>query len=189
MIEYEGDDYFFGGGGVEIGFKEFTDNDEDFATYLSWLRNIKIIQMIGRQEYLLAMDIGQIEAYVKQLNLSNNDSFFKVYHKGIFIGTFKVGHIDWRLKSADLGIMIGDLRFQKKGLSSKIMKLGIEYSFNVLGLRRLTGGCYAENIAMCRCFEACGFKLEGKERESVTLGDRYTDHVSYGLLRKDIQNQ
>lgn len=144
--------------------------------------------MIGRQEYLLTMDIDQIRDYVKQLNLSNNDSFFKVFYKGRFIGTFKVGHIDWRLKSADLGIMIGDLNYQKRGLSVKIMDLGIKYSFNVLGLRRLTGGCYAENIAMCKCFEACGFRLEGRERESLTLGDRYTDHVLYGLLKKDIIN-
>lgn len=169
----------------DIGFKEFVDNDEDFAIYLSWLRNIKTIEMIGRQEYLLAMDIDQIRAYVKKLNLSDNDSFFKVYYMGKFIGTFKVGHIDWRLKSADLGIMIGDIKFQKKGLSTKIMLLGIRYSFDILGLRRLTGGCYAENLAMCKCFESCGFKLEGKERESVTLGDRYTDHILYGLLKRE----
>lgn len=186
MSKNESDNYFYGEG--EIGFKEFVENDEDFAIYLSWLRNIKTIEMIGRPEYLLAMDIDQIRAYVKQLNLSNNDSFFKVYYMGRFIGTFKVGHIDWRLRSADLGIMIGDLSFRKKGLSTRIMKLGIEYSFGVLGLRRLTGGCYAENLAMCKCFEACGFKLEGKERESLTLGDRYTDHVLYGLLKKDILN-
>lgn len=184
MPENESSKYFYGEG--EIGFKEFTDNDEDFCMYLSWLRNIKTIEMIGRYEYLLAMDIDQIRGYVKQLNLSNNDSFFKVFYMGKFIGTFKVGHIDWRLKSADLGIMIGDPKFRKRGLSAGIMRLGIEYSFNVLGLRRLTGGCYAENLAMCKCFEACGFRLEGRERESVTLGDRYTDHISYGLLRKDL---
>lgn len=177
-----------GGNNGEIVFKEFVDDDEDFATYLSWLRNIKLIEMIGRQEYLLAMDIDQIRLYVKNLNLSENDSFFKVYYEETFIGTFKVGHIDWRLGSADLGIMIGDSNFQKKGLSTKIMQLGIEYSFGTLGLRRLTGGCYVDNAAMCRCFEACGFQLEGRRREAVTLGDRYTDHMLYGLLKKDMQN-
>lgn len=186
MPEHESNNYFWGG--VEIAFKEFVDNDEDFAIYLSWLRNIKTIEMIGRLEYLLAMDIDQIRAYVKQLNLSSNDSFFKVFYMGKFIGTFKVGHIDWRLGSADIGIMIGDPNYQKKGLSTKIMKLGIEYSFNVLGLRRLTGGCYADNLAMCKCFEACGFRLEGRKRESLILGDRYVDHILYGLLKKDIQN-
>lgn len=189
MSGYEKESYFFEWGGVEgVAFKEFVDNDEDFTMYLSWLRNIKIIEMIGRQEYLLAMDIDQIKAYVKQLNISNNDSFFKVFYRGKFIGTFKVGHIDWRLRSADLGIMIGDLNYQKRGLSVEIMNLGIEYSFRVLGLRRLNGGCYAENIAMCKCFEACGFRLEGRKREALTLGDRYTDHILYGLLKKDIKN-
>lgn len=185
MIENKSKSFF---GNDEIVFKEFIDNDKDFITYLTWLRNIRVIEMIGRQEYLLTMDMDQIKAYVKKLNVSSNDSFFKVFYMEKFIGTFKVGHIDWRLKSADLGIMIGDLKFQKKRLSPKIMLLGIEYSFDVLGLRRLTGGCYAENLAMCKCFEACGFKLEGREREAVTLGDKYTDHMLYGLLKKDIVN-
>lgn len=185
-MESKSQDFFYGNG--EIVFKEFVDNDDDFITYLTWLRNIKIIEMIGRQEYLLTMDIDQIREYVKKLNLSDHDSFFKVFYIGKFIGTFKVGHIDWRLKSADLGIMIGNLNFQKKGLSTKIMLLGIKYSFDVLGLRRLTGGCYSENLAMCKCFEACGFTLEGREREAVTLGDRYTDHMLYRLLKKDIVN-
>lgn len=190
MSEYESDIFWSEGVGEEkIVFKEFVDNDEDFPTYVSWLRNIETIEMIGRYEYLLTMDIDQIRAYIKQLNLSNNDSFFKVFYMGRFIGTFKVGHIDWRLKSADIGIMIGDLQFKNKGLSVKITNLGINYSFQVLGLRRLTGGCYAENIAMCKCFEACGFKVEGRERESLILGDRYTDHMLYGLLKKDIKNK
>lgn len=186
MIENKSENFFYGNG--EIVFKEFVDNDDDFITYLTWLRNIKIIEMIGRQEYLLTMDIDQIREYVKKLNLSDHDSFFKVFYMGKFIGTFKVGHIDWRLGSADLGIMINDLNYQNKKLSPKIMTLGIKYSFDILGLRRLTGGCYSENTAMCRCFETCGFKQEGRRRESVLLGDQYVDHILYGLLKKDIVN-
>lgn len=73
-MESKSQDFFYGNG--EIVFKEFVDNDDDFITYLTWLRNIKIIEMIGRQEYLLTMDIDQIREYVKKLNLSDHDSFF-----------------------------------------------------------------------------------------------------------------
>lgn len=186
MIQNEGGNVFFENDEEQIAFKEFTDNDEDFMIYLSWLRIIENIKMIGRQEYLLTIDVEEIKKYVKRLNLSSNDSFFKVYYVGKFIGTFKVGHIDWLIRSADLGIMIGDQNYRNKGLSIKIMLLGIRYAFDVLGLRRLTGGCYADNFAMCKCFETCGFKLEGRRREAAILGNKYTDHILYGLLKKDV---
>ena len=88
MMESKSENFFYGNG--EIVFKEFVDNDDDFITYLTWLRNIKTIEMIGRQEYLLTMDIDQIREYVKKLNLSDHDSFFKVFYMGKFIGTFKL---------------------------------------------------------------------------------------------------
>jgi RimJ/RimL family protein N-acetyltransferase len=38
---------------------------------------------------------------------------------------------------------------------------------------------------MCKCFERCGFRIEGREIEAVILGNQYVNHVSYGLLRKE----
>ncbi len=170
-----------------ITLKEFIDIDKEFTTYISWLRNINNIKMIGRQEYLLSMNIREIYDYVNNLNNSNCDSFFKVYIGNDFIGTFKIGHIDWRLGIGDVGIMIGNPIFKGKGWSTKIVKLGIDYAFNVLNLRRLTGGCFSKNIAMCKCFESCGFIKEGILREALILDGLYCDHVCYGLLKKDIK--
>lgn len=169
-----------------ITLKEFEDNDKDFNTYISWLRDIDNIKMLGRQEYLLSICTKKIYDYVNCLNNSDCDSFFKVYIENDFIGTFKIGHINWRLGIGDVGIMIGNSKFRGKGWSSKIIKLGINYAFNILNLRRLTGGCYSENVAMCRCFERCDFKKEGILREALILEGTYCDHVYYGLLKKDI---
>lgn len=168
----------------DISFREWEENDNEFMTYITWIRNIENIEMIGRQEYLLSMNIENIRRYIKSLNDSEYDSFFKVYIKDTFVGTFKIGHIDWRLGSGDAGIMIGNPEFKGKGWSRKILTLGIEYAFDILNLRRLTGGCYSENIAMCKCFENCGFQKEGIAKESLLFKGRYCDHIYYGLLRK-----
>lgn len=153
----------------EITFKEFLENDEDFLTYISWCRDMNNIRMIGRQEYLLSMNSENIYNYVKALNNSQNDSFFKVYIENDFAGTFKIGHIDWRLGTGDVGIMIGNALFRGKGYSTKIVRLGILYAFNTLNLRRLEGGCYSTNIAMCQCFKNCGFQREGEAREALLM--------------------
>jgi RimJ/RimL family protein N-acetyltransferase len=173
----------------DLLFDEFKENDKDFDVYVGWLKDYENMKFVGRQEYFLSMDIDTIRLYVKNLNLSENDSFFKVYYKDDFIGTYKVGHIDWRLKTADMGIMIGNREFRNKGLSRKIMLLGVDYAFGILGLRRLIGQCYADNISMCKCFESCGFRLEGREIEARSFEGRYVDHVLYGLLRKEYKKE
>lgn len=170
------------------GFKlfEFTYEDEFFADYCEYLREYENIKMIGRQEYLLSMDKHSIAEYLKQLNDSVNDSFFGVCYDGKFIGTVKVGHIDWRIGTGDLGIMIGDKNYRGKGLSERICSIALDYAFNVLGLRRMSAGCYEDNIAMCKCFERIGFKKIGVERENVTLEGKYCNHVLYDILKSEM---
>ncbi|MBE5899960.1 MAG: GNAT family N-acetyltransferase [Lachnospiraceae bacterium] len=173
----------------ELIFEEFSDKDDVFDSYCECLRDYENVKMIGRHEYLLSTDISEIKEYVYSLNRSSNDSFFAVKHKikggGVFIGTLKIGHINWRIGTGDLGIMIGNKEYRGKGLSEKICKMGLEYAFHILGLRRMSCGCYEKNIPMCRCFEKIGFKKIGVERENVTFEGEYCNHVLYDMLRTE----
>lgn len=169
----------------DLFLREFNINELEFQTYITWLRDIRNVQTIGRLDYLLSMDYQCIHDYVSTINLSKNDSFFSVYYKDVFIGTFKIGHIDWHLGIGDVGIMIGDEKYRRKGLSTQIVALGINYSFDVLGLRKLTGGCYSVNIPMKKCFEKNGFTQEGELRESLLFNGEYCSHVLYGLLKRE----
>lgn len=169
----------------EISLYEFSDENDIFEEYCGFLRNYENIKMIGRYEYLLSMDKSKIREYLKCMNNSANDSFFAVDFKDKFIGTLKIGHIDWKIGTGDLGILIGNLDYRGKGLSEKICRMGLEYAFNILGLRRMSAGCYEKNIAMCRCFERIGFNKIGIERESLSLEGELCNHVLYDILKSE----
>ncbi len=169
----------------DIILKEFIDNDPDFEEYISWLRDYDTVKYIGRREYLLATDVNSIYQYVQNLNESPNDSFFKVFYKEKFIGTFKIGHINWETGIGDVGIMIGDITAKGKGLSSLIVGVGMEYAFNVLGLRKLVGGCIGKNVPMQKCFEKAGFEMEGCFKKQLYIEGEYQDHIFYGIFKED----
>jgi len=169
----------------DLILREFNISESEFQIYISWVRDIKNVQTIGRLDYLLSMDYQDIREYVSGLKASKNDSFFAVYYKDIFVGTFKIGHIDWHLGIGDVGIMIGNEQYRGKGLSSQIIALGIDYSFDVLGLRKLSGGCYSTNINMRKCFERNGFVQEGELRQSLFINGEYCSHILYGLLSSE----
>lgn len=102
---------------------EFSNHDEIFNDYCKFVRDYNNIKMIGRQEYLLSMDNQSIADYLFQLNQSPNDSFFAVSYEDIFIGTVKIGHIDWRIGTGDLGIMIGNINYRGKNCLKKFVQL------------------------------------------------------------------
>jgi RimJ/RimL family protein N-acetyltransferase len=112
---------------------------------------------------------------------------FAIYEKtqNEFIGTVKIGHIDWRSGVGDLGIMIGSKNAQGKGFAKESVKLACEYAFCWIGLRKLTGGTFADNIPMIKCFEKTGFVLEGVKRKELFVDGEYMDHHLFGFFRDE----
>lgn len=171
----------------DIILKEFLDDDPDFEKYAGWLRDYDTVKYIGRREYLLTTDVQFIRDYIKSMNESPNDSFFKVFYQDDFVGTFKLGHINWESGVGDAGIMIGEPNARGKGISPRIIRTGVDYGFRILGLRKIVGGCVGGNIPMQKCFEAVGFKKEGCFRSQVYIEGEFQDHVFYGLFRDEFK--
>jgi RimJ/RimL family protein N-acetyltransferase len=173
--------------GELVSLKEFTKDNLFDERYHQWLRDIQVVNTIGRNEYLAPLQFSKIEEYVERLLESETDYLFAIYTKNtdLFIGTLKIGSIDWYNRTADLGIMIGDKKFWKKGLAKNALQIACNYAFEHLNMRKLTGGCLAVNIAMSKCFERLGFLNEGLRRKQNFFEGRYIDHLIYGLFKED----
>ena len=174
---------------VKLKLKEFLEQDKDFNRYYSWLRDYDTIRLIGRREYLLSIDAEEAREYIRSMNRSPNDCFLKIFYDRSFIGTLKIGHINWENRIADMGIMIGSHEFRGKGASVQAMRAGMSYAFDKLGMRRLTGGCASENVPMQKCFERCGFTREGCSRQSLFLEGKWQDHYQYGILKEEFSKE
>lgn len=175
--------------GNKILLREFTKRNLKDPRYHAWLRDLDVVKTIGRLEYLLPIEFNEIKDYVDNLLHSKNDYFFAIYYKenNEFIGTQRIGHIDWRLRTADIGIMIGNKDYWGKGIAKDAVSIACKYAFKVLGLRKLTGGTAVSNPAMCKCFERLGFKLEGRLRKKLLIEGKYVDHMLYGVFKKEFK--
>ena len=178
MLELQGD---------KVILREFTKDNLNDPQYFSWLRDPEVVTTLYRVEYLLTLQFSEVENYVNNLLNSKNDCFFAIYYKknNKFIGTQRIGHIDWRTGRADLGILIGNKKYWRKGIAKDSIRTASVYAFKKLSLRKLTAGTPKNNIAMCKCFEALDFKQEGILREQLLIDGEYVDHVLYGILRRE----
>lgn len=156
------------------------------AQYLEWIQDYNNIEYINSISLLMNDRLEFIESSFSRFTAKNAQGFF-IYHKSskTFIGTVKLDKIDFFRQSGEFGIMIGEQNFKRQNIGMFSMGLILDYSFRILGLHRVWGGCAANNIAMQKIFKKFNFKEEGRQRESIYANGVYQDSVLYGLLKKE----
>ena len=172
--------------GKNIELREFTLNNLNDQNYFKWLRDKDVINTIGRIEYLTNLKFENVEKYVSELIDSNENCLFAIYtNDKKFIGTVKIGHINWRTGVADIGIMIGEKNYWGKGIAKEAILMVIDYSFNYLSLRKLTSGCASLNIPMVKVFEKLGFYREACLKKNLLISGKFDDHILFGLFKEN----
>ena len=91
------------------------------------------------------------------------------------IGTCQFHNIDWRNRSAEIGIMIGEKSFWDQGYGTETMRLLLQHGFNTLNMHRIWLQVYAKNKRGIRAYEKAGFIHEGKYRQAEFQHGVYQD--------------
>jgi RimJ/RimL family protein N-acetyltransferase len=102
--------------------------------------------------------------------------------EGELVGDVQLAHIDWRDRSAHLGVGIARRADRGKGFGTDAVRTLLDYAFRELDLFRITARTTANNIAARRVLQSCGFTQEGSERQAVYRAGRRWDMLIYGLL-------
>lgn len=103
----------------------------------------------------------------------------------LLIGGVEMTAIDWRNRSAELAVWIGDRAWRRRGCGSDAMRLALNYSFRVLGLHRVSYLAAAPNPAALAAYQAVGFVEEGRMRQAIYRDGEYHDVVALGVLRDE----
>lgn len=109
------------------------------------------------------------------------------------VGLLILSHIDPLARMASIG---GGIFAKYRGLSpesdgtgtsltKKVWCAGVDFSFEMLNLRRLDAEVVEYNLAVVRFDLALGFRHEGTRRKSVYKCGKYYDSHLFGLLREE----
>jgi diamine N-acetyltransferase len=103
------------------------------------------------------------------------------------IGTCQFHNLDWRNRSAEIGIMIGEKAFWDQGYGTETMRLLLRHGFDTLNLHRIWLQVYAKNKRGIRAYEKAGFMLEGKYRQAHYQQGKYHDVHLMSVLKEEWQ--
>ena len=102
-----------------------------------------------------------------------------------FIGTLTIHSMVPADSRASVAIAIFDELLLGQGYGTEALRLAIGHAFKELSVHRLSIRVLASNTRAVRCYEKCGFKAEGRERESARVGHSWEDDLIMGLLQQE----
>ncbi len=153
---------------------------EDITSFLRWINdpevteNLMLISPMSRfeeeqwYESMMKRPSSEHVLVIEVRDQSTQDDYCA-------IGTCQFINLDWRNRSAEVGIMIGEKTFWDQGYGSETLGLMLEHGFATLNLHRIWLQVYEKNKRGIRAYEKAGFQYEGKYRKGHYQHGRYFD--------------
>ena len=112
-----------------------------------------------------------------------------VEHGGRLLGDIRLGlnALEQHDARARLAIGLYDPDKLGKGLGREAIRLMLAHAFGALGLHRVSLRVVAYNTRAIRCYSACGFVVEGREREAALVGGERYDDIMMGVLAREFR--
>lgn len=150
-----------------------------------WLNDPEIRDYLS--SFAFPISYAKEEKSIQQLQFTTKtDKVFAIItKKGEHIGNIGLHGIDCRNGNAELGMFIGDKNNWNKGYGTDAVKTFLKFCFEELNLNRVDLGTVEFNPRAVRCYEKCGFVVEGRNRQSVYLRGRFWDTIEMAILKEE----
>lgn len=162
----------------------------DLPLFVAWLNDPEV-----RQGLALFLPISQAEEeswFEKRLALPAEEQPLTIEARQgdgwRTIGNSGFHNLDWRNRSAEVGILIGEKIFWNQGFGSEAVRLLVTHAFNTLNLHRVYLRVFEDNTRAIRAYEKAGFVHEGRQRQAEFRQGRYCDVLLMSVLRIEWQN-
>lgn len=105
---------------------------------------------------------------------------------GELLGEVQLANIDWRQRTATLGIGIMRRAQRGQGYGTDAARTLLRFGFEELDLTRVSATTAAYNLACQRLLDKCGFVREGCARQATYCAGQRWEQLHYGLLREEL---
>ena len=162
---------------------------EDLPTFTRWINDPEVreglsldLPMSMAQEEKWFEDVLQrpAEEQILCLEVKRRRSWKLIGNCGYF-------NFEHRVRSAELGILIGEKDEWGKGYGTETMRLLLKFGFGHFNLNRIYLRVYENNPRAIRAYEKAGFVLEGRQRQAYYADGEYYDVFMMSVLRAEWQ--
>ncbi len=127
---------------------------------------------------------GQVTTSFEQLERDERSVNFTIYLRDGWrpIGNVALIDLDWRSRTAEMLLLIGEADCRGKGYGTEATRLILDYAFTALGLHSVWLRVYAFNQAGQRAYAKAGFQVCGRRRECQLFAGKLWDVIFMDCL-------
>ena len=150
-------------------------NDIKVSVGLGYLSYTNIIDFESEKEFLISVKKEKIFA----VRLLENDELLGN------VGFKSIGEIH---RTAEMGIMLGNPKYQRKGYGMEAINLLLDYGFSFLNLRNISLNVFEYNEVAYNLYKKIGFKEAGRLRKAVEIMGKTYDVIIMDMLKEEFQS-
>lgn len=171
-----------------IRLRKMTEEDAEF--YHIWRNDIEV--MGSTNPFLDVYSIDATREFVEQVVLGSHSSksyiMLEKKHETP-IGITSLINIDYKNRSAECIIDIGEKAYWGKGYGAETLKLLLDYAFAEMNLHRISLKVFSFNEKAIRLYKKTGFQHEGRSRQSLFRDGKWHDTIHMGILQNEYVKQ
>ena len=167
---------------------------EDIPAFLRWINDAEVTENLLMVAPMSRLEEEQWYDAMMKNPKSEHVLVIEVVDDGLdegyrAIGTCQFHNIDWRNRSGEIGIMIGEKAFWNKGYGTETMQMLLLHGFNTLNLHRIWLQVFSKNKGGIRAYEKAGFQYEGKFRQGHYQHGQYYDVHLMSVIKDEWQQK
>ncbi|SRR6266566_5594426 len=170
--------------GKRVFLRPIDEADVD-GPYLQWVNSEIVYSTLASLHFPTTR--AKLLDYVRSNTARSDVAFFGIMtvDGDKFIGTAKIGPIQWIDRHSYCALFIGDPDFRGKGYGSEVAFLLLKYAFRVLNLHKISAGMVASNSASTKIFEKVGMKIEARLKDEYFINGRWEDHILMATFQSE----
>jgi len=156
----------------------------DAPSFFNWLNNVELVHGNGAYR---PTDQARFDHWFGGIPNDNTRVVFTIRAKADvrLMGYVQIINIQPVMRSAEIGMLIGDPQDRGKGVGQEAMRLALTFCWRDLNLRRVTLFIVGDNPAAQAAYAKTGFEVEGRLRQATYVNGAYRDITVMGILRPD----
>ena len=147
-------------------------------TYTRWYNNYHTLRTLGTTPVPLTLEQDE-KQHERLVANSATEISFTVYARSSSrpIGNAGLFDVDYRNRTAELGLIIAEPNARGKGYGTETTQLVVDYAFTALGLHNVMLTVFEYNLAGIRVYTKAGFTEIGRRRASNFMGGKLWDII------------
>lgn len=171
--------------GKHILLREY--RPDDLPALRKWVNDRETVRYLSSR-YWMPQSLAETSDFLEHAtHAGSNGAFFVIatLEDETYLGQIDLTSINWKLRSAEMAVVMGAEASRGKGIGGEAIALMLEYAFETLALERVELEVATENKRAVRCYEKAGFRLEGVKRHAFIIDGAYADLAVMAVLAGD----